>query len=125
MSAKGRLDKIEREYDPDHDLGPDAPVHWSVAELVEVCREQSQQIEELQNLATAQKHVINGLTSQVVTLVERLGGVAALGRQVQQTEDVMLNLAQQVGGIETWIEEHDAGEALAESVALYKEAPRA
>ncbi len=47
-------------------------------DLVLTANRQAQQIEDLQGLATAQKHVINGLTSQVVTLVERLGGATDL-----------------------------------------------
>lgn len=27
------LDKIHQRYNPEHDLGPDAPIHWSVEEL--------------------------------------------------------------------------------------------
>jgi hypothetical protein len=27
------LDKIHSHYNADHDLGPDAPIHWSVEEL--------------------------------------------------------------------------------------------
>ena len=30
------LDDVLREYNPDHDLGPEAPVHWSVGKLADM-----------------------------------------------------------------------------------------
>lgn len=50
------LDKIYRAYNPEHDLGPEAPIHWSVAELaylvgklIEKVNAQELQIKALQN----------------------------------------------------------------------------
>lgn len=50
------LDKINQAYNGDHDLGPDAPVQWSVFELaymvgklVKIIEEQDERIERLQS----------------------------------------------------------------------------
>lgn len=49
------LDRIHERYNADHDLGPDAPIHWSVEELaqlvgklVKVVEQQAEQIAALQ-----------------------------------------------------------------------------
>ena len=49
------IGKINQRYDPDHDTGPTAPIHWSVAELtdlvqtlVDIVEMQQAQIEALQ-----------------------------------------------------------------------------
>ena len=56
------LDKINRRYNPEHDTGPDAPVHWSVAELADLVErlvnkveEQERQIKALQDAVPSAK----------------------------------------------------------------------
>jgi hypothetical protein len=42
------LDKIHSRYNGDHDIGPDAPVHWSVEELAWLVGKLVQKVEELE-----------------------------------------------------------------------------
>lgn len=42
------IDKIRNRYNPEHDLGPDAPVQWSVMELAELVEKLSKKVDELE-----------------------------------------------------------------------------
>jgi hypothetical protein len=42
------LDKIHARYNPEHDLGPDAPVHWSVEELAHLVGRLVKKVEALE-----------------------------------------------------------------------------
>lgn len=43
------LEKIEERYSPNHDVGPDAPIHWSVYELMLAVRALSHRISHLES----------------------------------------------------------------------------
>lgn len=43
----GALDKIHDAYNADHDLGPEAPIHWSVEELAQLVGKLIEEVEEL------------------------------------------------------------------------------
>jgi hypothetical protein len=54
MPSKSGIRKIINRYNPEHDLGPDAPIHWSVFELadivddlVDIVEKQQEQIDRL------------------------------------------------------------------------------
>jgi len=42
------IDKIRNHYNPEHDLGPDAPVQWSVMELAELVARLIDKVESLE-----------------------------------------------------------------------------
>ena len=42
------LYKIHSRYNADHDIGPDAPIHWSVEELAELVGKMIERIDELE-----------------------------------------------------------------------------
>ena len=46
------LDKIHSRYNGDHDVGPDAPVHWSVEELAHLVGRLVRKVEELEERLT-------------------------------------------------------------------------
>ncbi len=68
MSVNSSLKKIESRYNPEHDLGPDAPIHWSVAELVSVCRTQAEQISSLTIKARKLEALIVNLECRIASL---------------------------------------------------------
>lgn len=37
--------KIHQRYNPEHDLGPDAPIHWSVEELADLVGQLVEKVE--------------------------------------------------------------------------------
>ena len=46
--TRKEIEKILTEYNPDHDLGPDAPVTWREHRLAEAVQDLQEQIEELE-----------------------------------------------------------------------------
>ena len=42
------IEKIHNHYNADHDLGPDAPIHWSVEELAIIAGRLVAKVEELE-----------------------------------------------------------------------------
>jgi hypothetical protein len=48
MIDRRGIAKIQECYNADHDLGPDAPVHWTIAELANVVDKLCSRIEELE-----------------------------------------------------------------------------
>lgn len=52
------LRKIHQSYNPEHDLGPDAPIHWSVEQLTDLVGRLVEAIE-------AQDERIEGLESTI------------------------------------------------------------
>jgi predicted RNase H-like nuclease (RuvC/YqgF family) len=42
------LEQVQRDYNPDHDIGPSAPVHWSVARLAETVEKLCDHVDQLE-----------------------------------------------------------------------------
>ena len=42
------IDKIRSRYNAEHDMGPDAPIHWSVMELAELVSKLIDRVDELE-----------------------------------------------------------------------------
>lgn len=45
---KSQIQKIHNRYNPEHDLGGDAPIHWSVEALADVIEKMDKRIEALE-----------------------------------------------------------------------------
>ncbi len=71
MINTSALNKIHEKYNGDHDLGPDAPIHWSVEELAHLVGKLVDHIEKMEekfkkiSIYIDQDEVYNGLKNQI------------------------------------------------------------